>query len=137
MDELHTYRPFTNSGGHSFDGAMPHVAYGEYTGNVGLEQKRIPFEWPPLRPLPASHQVGARQYKAAFIALNDIREPVGSRQRSDEDEHRTGRHPFDLIRVGAQKRNLFQMGFTMNFSHARVSPDLDVGRLLDLINQVL
>src|SRR5215471_2897797 len=120
MDELHSYRPFTDSGGHSFDGAMPHVAYGEYTGDVGLKQKRISFEWPSLRPLPVSHQVGARQYKAAFIALNDICEPAGSRQRSDEDEHRAGRHPLDLIRVGAKKRNLFQMGLTMDFSHSRM-----------------
>ena len=82
MDKLHGYRPFTYSRGHSFDRAVPDVAYGEYTGKVGLEQERLSFKWPPLWPLAVSYQVRARQYEASFVALDDICEPLGSGQRA-------------------------------------------------------
>jgi hypothetical protein len=137
VDELHGYRSFTYSRGHSFDGAVPHVPYGEYTGNVGLEQERISFKWPILRSLTVSYQVGTRQYEPSFVALDEIREPLGSRQRSNKDEHRRGGYPLNLIRVGTEEGNLFQMGFAVNFRHACVWPNLDVGGLLDLIDQVL
>src|SRR5262249_29450276 len=137
MDELHGYRPFTYSGGHSFDRAVPHVAYGEYTGNVGFEQEGISFKWPALRTLALSYQVGTRQYETSFVALDDICEPLGPRQRSDKNEHRTGGHALNLIGVGAEERNLFQMGFAVNFRHACVWPNLDVWRQFDLIDQVL
>src|SRR5262245_55121213 len=137
VDELHRYRPFTYTRGHSFDRAMPHVPYGEYTGNVGLEQERISFKWPPLWPLAISYQVRTRQYEASFVPLDDICKPFGSRQRSDKDEHRRGEYLLNLIRVGTEERNLFQMGFAVNFRHACVWPNLDVGGLLDLIDQVL
>ena len=102
VDELHGHRPFTYSRGHSFDRAVPYVAYGEYTGNVGLEQERISFKWPPLRPLAFPYQVGTRQYEASFVALDNICEPLGSRQRSDKDEHRRGRYPLNFTSVGAE-----------------------------------
>src|SRR5262245_18173938 len=137
MDELHRYRSFTYSRGDSFDRAMPYVPYGEYTGNVGFEQERISFKWPPLRPLATSYQVRTRQYEASFVPIDDICEPFGSRQRSNKDEHRRAGYPLNLIRVGTEERNLFQMGFAVNFRHARVWPNLDVGRTLDLIDQVL
>jgi len=44
VDELHGHRSFTYSGRHSFDRAVPHIAYGEYTGNVGFQQERISFK---------------------------------------------------------------------------------------------
>ena len=116
---------------------MPDVAYGEYTGNVGLEQERLSFKWPPLWPLAVSYQVRARQYEASFVALDDICEPLGSGQRANKNEHRTSPHPLNLVSVGAEKRNLFQMSLTVNFRNARVGPDLDVGRLLYLIDQIL
>src|ERR1051326_8039586 len=137
MNELHCDRPFTYSGGHSFDRAVPHVAYGENTGNVGLEQERSPFQRPSLGPLALPYQVGTGQYEAPFVAFHNICKPLRSGQRSDKDEHRSCPHPLNLIRVGAEKRNLFQMGFTVNFGHTRVWPNLDLGRPLDLIDQIL
>src|SRR5262245_27033015 len=137
MDELHSYRTLTDSRSHSFDRAMPYVAYGEYTRNVGFEQEGISFQGPALRPLAVPYQVGTRQYEASFVPVDHIGEPLGARQRSDKDEHRRGGDPLNLICVGTKERNLFQMAFTMSFRHARVWPNLNVGRLCDLIDQVL
>src|SRR5262245_31711981 len=123
MDKLDGNRSFTYSGGHSFDRAVPDVTYSKNAGNAGFEKKRISFERPPLWQLAVSHEVRACQYEAAFVALHDISEPLGSRERSDKDEHGTGRHSFDLIRVGAEERNLFKMGFAVNFSHACLRPN--------------
>src|SRR5260370_3579273 len=116
---------------------MPHVADREKTGNVGLEQEGVSVECPPLRPSAISYQVGARQDKTALVALNDARQPVGSRQRPDKYEHPTRRHSFYFIGIRTKERDLFQMGLTVDFGDARMRPNLDVGRLLDLIDQIL
>src|ERR1700730_7528293 len=99
MDELHGDCPFTDSGSHSFHRTMPHIAYRKKTGNIRLEQKGIPIERPPLGVLPLSYEVGARQDAPAFVSLDDIRQPVGSRQRSNKDEHRTRRHALYLVGI--------------------------------------
>src|SRR5207249_4152322 len=101
MDELHGHRSFADSRGHSFDRTVPHIADGKYTWNVGFEQERISFKRPSLGPLAVSYQVGTRQYKAAFVAQNNIGKPFRSWQRTDKDEHGRGGHRLNLIRVGA------------------------------------
>jgi hypothetical protein len=59
MDELHGYRSFADSRSHPFDRTMPHIAHGKETGNIGLEQKGIPFERPSLGALVGKKQSNA------------------------------------------------------------------------------
>src|ERR1700733_12146264 len=97
MDELHRNGPFTNARSDAFDRAVANIANGKQPGNIGLKQKRISVEHPPLRVLPLSYEVGTSQDEPAIVTLNQIREPVGSRQRSDKDEHCARRHPLYLV----------------------------------------
>jgi len=87
MDELYGYRSFADSRSHPFDRTMPHIAHGKETGNIGLEQKGVPFQRPSLGALAVSYKIGTSQDKSAFIPLNQIGQPIGSWQRSDKDEH--------------------------------------------------
>src|ERR1051326_99903 len=98
MDELHGYRSFTDSRRHTFDRAVPHISNGEYTWNVRLEQERISFKRPSVRPLTISDQIRPRQYEASFVAFHDSSEPLRARQRADKDEHCRGRHALNLVR---------------------------------------
>src|SRR6266478_9859747 len=116
---------------------MPHIAYRKKTGNIRLEQIRISVEGPPLEMLRLSNQVGASQDEPAFVALNYIREPLSSGQRSNKDEHRARRHALQFVGIGTKDRNFFQMYFAMRFGHAAVCPNLDVGHLLNLVDQIL
>src|SRR5437016_4610451 len=68
MDELHGHRALTDSGGHAFNRAMPYVTHREKTGNIGLEQERIPVEHPAFGPLAVPYEIGPRQDEATFIA---------------------------------------------------------------------
>src|SRR6266404_1906766 len=69
-----------------------------------------------------------------LVSLNYIRQPIGSRQRSNKNEHRACSHSFYLICVRAEHRNLFQVRSAMRLGHAGVRPKLNVGHLLNLIN---
>jgi len=65
---------------------MPHIAYRKKAGNIRLEQIRISVEghtpWD-AAPLESGR---ASQDEAAFVALNYIREPLSSGQRSNKDD---------------------------------------------------
>src|ERR1700676_4009351 len=127
MDELHSHGTLTRPGSHPFYRTVPHISYRKKTGNIRLNKKGIPLESPSLGVLPLSYKVGARQDEPAFVALHDIREPFGARQRSDEDEHRARRHTFNLVCIRTMDRNFFQVRFAMRFGHAAVRPNLDIG----------
>ena len=116
---------------------MAHVTNRENAGNVGFEQERISIQCPSLWALPVTYKVRAGQQEPAFIPFDDIRQPVRARQCSDEDEHGACRHPLNLIGVGAKNRNLFQVRFAMGLGDAGVCPELNVGCLLNLFDQVL
>src|SRR5258708_5328839 len=97
MDELHSHRSFTDSGSHAFYRTVPHIAYLEKPGNICLQQKRISIEGPPLGTLPVSYQVGTSQDDPAFVPSENVGQPVGSRQRSNKDEHCARRHAFHFV----------------------------------------
>jgi hypothetical protein len=59
MDELHGDRPFTDAGSDAFHRTVPHIAHGKKPGNIGLEQKGIPFERPSLGALVGKKQCNA------------------------------------------------------------------------------
>src|SRR2546422_11771748 len=121
----------------SSDLTMPHIAYRKKTGNICLQQVWISVERPALGALPVSYKVGTRQDEPAFVALDDIFQPVGSRQRSNKDEHGTRRHALYFVGIRTKDGKLFQMRFAMRLGDAGVRPKLNVGRLLDLVDQIL
>ena len=48
-----------------------------------------------------------------------------------------GRYALDLPCIRTQNRNFFQMSLAVGFDHAGMRPDLNIGCLLDLVNQIL
>src|ERR1700722_974506 len=137
MDELHGHRSLTDSGGYPFYRTVAHVANRENSGNICLQQKRVAVESPSFGMLPIPEEVGTSQQETAFVPFDERSEPLSARQCTNKDEHRTGRHALDFVRVRTQDRNLFQVGFAVDFADAGVSPDLNVGHLLDLVDQIL
>src|SRR6266446_29911 len=105
MDELHRHRSFPNTGGHPFYGTMTHIAHGKDTGNIGLEQERVPVEGPSLWALPVTDKVRTSQKETALVPFDDVRQPVRPRQCSDKDKHRTRRHALNLVGIRTKYRN--------------------------------
>ena len=119
------------------DRAMPHVADGKYSGDVRLQKERIAIQIPPLWPLAVPQKIRAGENESAFVAFNQIRQPVGTRHRADENKHGTGRYALDLAGVRAKDRNFFKVLVTMCLGHAGVRPQLDIWCPLDLIDEIL
>src|ERR1700722_20329302 len=137
MNELHSYRSLTDTRCHALDRTMAHIAYRKDAGNIGLEQKGIAFQCPTLGMLPLAHEVWPGQQKAAIVALHHSVKKIRARQSSDKDKHRTRRHTLNLIGIGTEHRDFFQMSFPVGFDHAGISPKLNIRRLLNLVDQVL
>src|SRR5580692_6615709 len=113
MDELYCNRSFADSGSHSFHRTVPHIAHGEETWNIGLEQEGIPVESPSFGTLAVTNEIGTGQQEATLVSLDQSSQPIGSGQGPDEDEHRTRGHPLHFVRIRAKHGDFFQMGFTM------------------------
>src|SRR5690349_4773467 len=122
MDELHSYGALTDAGSHPFYRTVTHVADGENTGHIALEQERISIERPSLRPLTVTDEIRPGQQKTALVALDNTRQPVRSGQSPDEDKHRTGRNALDFSGIGAQHRNLLQVRSAVCLGDAGVCP---------------
>src|SRR5271165_2133812 len=137
MNKLDSHRAFADSRGHALNGTVAHVAYCENARNVRLQEKRIAVGGPALGPLPALHDIGPGENESALVAFDQARQPVRLGQSSDEDEHDAGWHMLNLVGVGAEYGDSFEMFFAMNFGDAGVPPDLNVRRLLNLVDEVL
>src|SRR6266478_1144264 len=137
MDELHRHRSFADSRSHSFYGTVAHVANGKDAGNISLEQERISLERPSLRTLAVAYKIRTGQKETTFVPFDGTRKPVRSRQGPNKYEHRTRRYSLNFIGIGTKHRNLFQVSSPMSLGNAGVCPQLNVGCLLNLINQIL
>ncbi len=113
MDELNGDRAFADSGSDAFHRTMAHITHGEKAGDVRFEQEGISVERPAFGALPVAYEVGPSQNEPAVVALDDSREPVGSWERSNKNEHRSRRHTLELARIRTKERNLFQMCFAV------------------------
>src|ERR1700733_9987618 len=102
MDKLYRHRSFSHSRSHAFYGTVAHITDGKDAGNIGLEQERIPVERPAFRTLAVTDKVRAGQQETALVPLDDIAQPIGPRQRSNEDKHRTRRHTLNLVGIGTE-----------------------------------
>src|ERR1700722_16701051 len=96
MDELHRHGTFANSRGHAFDRTVAYIAHRKYTWHIRFQKKWIAIGRPTLRTLSTLHQVGPGPNESTFVPFNSAGQPIRPRQGSDEDEHRTCRHAFDL-----------------------------------------
>src|SRR5271165_2053072 len=137
MNKLDSHRALADSRGHALDGTVAHVADCKDTGNVRLQEKRIAVENPAFRPLPAQHHIEPSQNESALVAFDQARQPVRLGQSSDEDKHDASGHMLNLVGVGAEYGDSFEMFFAMNLGYAGVRPNLNIGRLFDLVDQVL
>src|SRR5271155_4487995 len=133
MDELHGNRTLADSRSDTLHRAVTHVADGEDSGNVRLEQERIPVKRPAFGTLPVANQVGSGQDKTAIVPLNKISEPVGAGKCADKNKNRTCGHPLHRIAIGAEDRYFFQPRVAVNFSHSSMRPHLNVWRLFNLV----
>src|SRR5207237_9669204 len=106
MDELYRHWSLADSRSHSFDRTVAYIADGKNAGNVGLEQEGVSVECPSFGALAVPYKVGTGQNKSSFVSLNYIRQPIGSRQRSNKNEHRAACEPFYLIYFRAHHRDL-------------------------------
>src|SRR5208282_4762466 len=116
---------------------MANVSDGEDAWDIGFEQKGIAVERPSLGTLSVTDKIGAGQEESTLIALDQISQPIGAGQGSDKNEHGTGGDAFDFGGVRAKHGNFFEMYFAVHLDDARVGPDLNVGPLFDLIDQIL
>src|SRR5271154_3548818 len=97
MDELHGNRTLADSRSDTLHRAVTHVADGEDSGNVRLEQERIPVKRPAFGPFPFAYRVGSVKEKPAIVPLNKISEPVGAGKCADKNKNRTCGHPLYCI----------------------------------------
>src|SRR5215467_15009947 len=94
MHELDNDGAFAHAGGDAFDGAVTHVADDKNSGDAGFEQAGIAAERPGSGLLAIVNELRAGENEAAVVALDDVAEPFGARQRADEDEEAGGRQVF-------------------------------------------
>ena len=89
MDELDGHRPVADCRCNSLDGLLSSVAGDEDARNAGLEEEGVALEWPApyaaVRGEP--HNLRSGEHKTALAACHEVADPIGSRNRTDEDEH--------------------------------------------------
>src|SRR5580765_1246331 len=137
VNELHGYRALTYTRRDALYRTVADIAHGKQAGNVCFQQEGIPVQSPSLGALAVPDEVGAGQDKAAFVALHQFAHPIGPGQCSNKDEHGACRYALYFVGVRTEDRNFLQVRVTMRFGNAGMLPELDVGCLFDLVNQVL
>src|SRR5580704_7699877 len=137
MNELHSHGTLAHTRRDSLHRAVAHVSDGKDSRNIRFQQKGITLKHPPFRSLAVSYQVRTRQDKTTIVPFDQACQPVGPGQGPNKDEHRTCRYAFNLVRIRAQYRDFLQSLVSMEFGNAGVSPYLNIGSLLDLVDQIL
>src|SRR4030088_641566 len=99
MDELHRYRSLADTRSDALHRTMPHIADRKDSGNICLEQERVPVKRPPLGTFSVANKIGTSQKEAPLVSFDQISQPVSSRQGSNKDEDRTCRHPLQLVGI--------------------------------------
>ena len=137
MNELNRHRAFANTRSNALHGTMPHVSDDKYTRHAGLEKIRGALNRPTRWTLAISDKVRPGQDEAAVIALDEISEPIGSRQCADIDEEAAGGIAVECAGAGATHRDGLQLTVTVHLCDFRTGPDFNVRNLLDLLDEVL
>src|SRR5579871_71698 len=137
MDKLYRDRALSYAGSDPFNGPMPHVTDGKNSGDVSFQQKWITLEIPALRSLAIMNKIRSCKYESPVIALNYTAEPVRSGQSPNEDKHGRSGNALDLVRVGAEYGDFFQMFIPVGFDYGGMRPYLNVWHFFNLINQIL
>src|SRR5690349_20936868 len=101
---------------------MAHIANRKDSRNIGFEQKWISIESPSLWTLPVAYMIRAGQQEATVVPLDEVREPIGPPQIPYKDKHRTHLQRHNLPCLGAQHRNLCQVGFAVRIGYAGIRP---------------
>src|SRR5258705_12749400 len=101
VNELDGNGAFADAGSDALNGAMAHIADDEDAGDAGFKERGIAIDAPALGALAVAQEIGAGEYEATSIALDEVAEPVGARQGADEDEEAFGGDAIGALRGGA------------------------------------
>src|SRR5437763_232917 len=137
VHELNDDSAFADARGDALDRAVAHVTHDKNSGNARFKQARIAAERPGRKLLAIVNQVAAGEDEAAIVALDGIAEPFGARQRANKDEEAAGRELFGFAGRRAKNGDAGKAGGTMHGGDASLRPNIDVGRFLDLLDQVV
>src|SRR4030088_1458642 len=137
MEELPRYRSFANTRSDALHRTMPHIAHRKDSGNICFEQEWISVERPAPGTFPVANKVWASQEEPPLVSLDQISQPVRSRQGSNKDEDRTCRHPLQLVGIRTKHRKFFQARFAVHLGHAYGRPQFNTRRLLRPVCQIL
>src|SRR5579863_2027878 len=137
MDELNHDCPFANSGSHSLDGAVAHIADNKNSRHTGFEQAGITVEIPAIGPFPVAKKIRSGEDEPAIVALDFAWEPLCAGLRANEDEEaRSGKlRGFAGGRVFDSDGG--EPGIAMNFADASLRQDLDIRCRLNLLDEVV
>src|SRR5215471_8346234 len=126
MDELNCNRALADAGCNAFNGPMPNVAHRKDSRNAGFQKERLALQRPAVRALSLPEKVRPGKDKSVGVPLEETLEPFGARRGADEDEQRSGRHPFDRARAGAGYRDRLQPIFAVYRNHLRATLDANI-----------
>ena len=152
MDELYRYRSFANSGGHSFDRTMPHIAHSKDTWHICFQEKRIPIRRPTFGTLSTLHQIRSvrrkpRSSRSTVAASQSVRgiapikmniELAGTRSTLPVSEHRTPGITHTISGSADQPCRVLVMGFRIPAgTNLQPPPKLVVANMDDLKEQTV
>src|SRR5437763_15190480 len=105
--------PFADGGCHTLARSMARVAGREHAGHAGLEQEGIAVRRPRLRPLRVDEQIAPGQDEPLRVTLDEPRDDLRHRHRSDEDEQRVRWHVACLAGADVGQRDALEPSVAM------------------------
>src|SRR5277367_2066985 len=137
MHELDDHSAFADAGGYALHRTVAYVAHDENARDIRFEQAGIALERPGSGALAIAKEVGAREDETALVAFDEVAQPLSARLCADENEEaRSGELLARAARL-ALHGDAREAGFAFNFDDAGLSPDFDIGSLLDLFDKVV
>src|SRR5690242_10339280 len=137
VHELDDDGAFAHARGDAFDGAMAHVANNKNSGDAGFKQGGIARKRPCFRPFAIADEIWAGENEAAVVALNDGAEPCSAGLSADKNEKTAGRQFLGFAGRRALDGDAGEARITMHRGDAGLGPDFDLGRFLDLLDQIV
>src|SRR5260221_5776198 len=136
MNETDRHRALADRGRAAFDRSAPNISRGEHPRQTRLEEKRRP---PLCAPEIAAHRIErhgrTRQDETLLVKLHAATQPFGVRIGPDEEKQRR-RFDSHLARGIVADVDRLEMTVSFQGGHDGASVNLDIGDLLDAIDEV-
>src|SRR5580704_16969326 len=137
MHKLNHHGAFADARSDTLYRAMTHVAHRENSRHASFQETRVAIQGPRRGPLSVTQQVRAGEHKTAIVSFNQVAEPFGTRLRTDKNEQAAGRNFLRLRRGASTYGDGFETSVTMDLDHIGLQPYIDVGRLFNLLDQIV